>query len=66
MNGASCGESGVGRSRVPLLVGVPLGIGFAVSGMVGAGGFALFLGRLGSLSSSELFSSASMVELERS
>ena len=58
MNGASCGESGVGSSRVRLLDGVPLG-------MASADGLALFLGRLGILSSSESFSGASMVERER-
>ena len=59
MAGASCREFGVGQSRVRLLDGVPLGSGFAVSGMECAEGFALFLGRLGSLSSSEPFSGAS-------
>ena len=59
MSGPSCGESGVGQSRVRLLDGVLLSSGFAVSGMECAEGFALFQGRLGSPSSSETFSCAS-------
>ena len=59
MAGSSCGESGVGQSRVRLLDAVPLGSGFALSGMECAEGFALFLGRLGSPSSSEPLSGAS-------
>ena len=58
MAGPSCGESGVGQSRVWLLHGVPLGSGLPVSGMECAEDFALFLGRLGSPSSSEPFSGA--------